>query len=128
MSGDDPVRAEHAFDGTEDRFTALAAGRIQRHVQVLARVRQRRAARLLEQSVCLLVAELERLLQGRHFLLGRVAQGEPEQLVVGEPFECGPPVLDSLGLSLVEEEDREHLPVVPETAAFPCPVGAVPLA
>ena len=74
--------------GTEDRFTTLAAGRVQRHMQVLACVHQRRLARLLEQSVCLLVAEFERLLHRRHFLLGRVAQRDPEQRVVGEPLDC----------------------------------------
>jgi hypothetical protein len=86
LSGDDPVPAEHAFDGNKVRFSPLAAGRVQGHVQTLARVRQRRAARRLEQPVCVLVAELERLLQGRHLLLGRSSQGEPEQLAVGEPF------------------------------------------
>ena len=121
MSGDDPVPAERAFEGSEDGLTLLDAGRVQRHVHTLARVRQRRAAGLLEQPLRVLVAELERLLQSRHLLLGRVSQGEPEQLVVGEPFECGPPVLDLLGLSLVEQEDREHLPLFPEAAAFPCP-------
>jgi len=39
--------------------------------------------------------------------------GEPEQLVVGEPFERGSPVLDVLGLSLVEQERPEHVPCFP---------------
>ena len=118
MSGDDPARAEHALDGTEDRFTILAAGRVQRHMQMLACVNQRRAARLLEQSVCLLVAEFERLLHGRHFLLARVEQRDPEQRVVGEPVECGSQVLLSPGLSFVENEDREHPQVVPDGDCF----------
>ena len=109
MSCHDPVRAEHAFDGTQDRFTPLAAGHVQRHMQMLACVHQRRAARLLEKSLCLLVAEFERLLHGRNLLLGRVAQCEPEQRVVGEPVECGRQVLFSPGLSFVEHEEREHL-------------------
>ena len=69
MSGNDPARADHALDRTKDRFTVLAAGCVQRRMHVLARVDQRRSARLLEQPVCLLVAEFERLLHGRHFLL-----------------------------------------------------------
>lgn len=43
-----------------------------------------------------LIAEFERLLQGRHFFLGHVLQGEPEQPVIGKLFECAAPVLDSL--------------------------------
>ena len=121
MSGDDPVPSERAFEGSEDGLTVLEAGGVQRHVHTLARVRKRRSAGLLEQPLCVLVVEFERLLQSRHLLLGRVSQGEPEQLVVGEPFECGPPVLDLLGLSLVEQEDREHVPLFPETAPFPSP-------
>ena len=82
MSGDDPVRAERAFDGSKDRFTLVDVGRVQRHVHTLACVRQRGAAGLLEQPPRGFVAELERLLQSRHLLLGRVSQGEPEQLVL----------------------------------------------
>ena len=126
MSCHDPVGAEHAFDGAEDRFTPLAAGDVQRHVQVLACVHQGGATRLLEQSLCLLVAELERLLHGRDLVLVRVAQCEPEQRIVGEPVECGRQVLLAPGLSFVEHEEREHLPWVPETAAFPCPIGGLP--
>ena len=127
MSRDDPVRAEHAFDGTEDRFAFLAAGHVQRHMHVLACVHQRSAARLLDQPVCLLVAELEHLLHSRDFLLGRVAQCEPEQRVVGEPVACGSQVLVLPGLSFVEHEDSEHLSLFPEIAAFPCP-AVVPVA
>jgi hypothetical protein len=90
-------------------------------VHTLARVRKRRSAGLLEQPLRVLVVELKRLLQSRHLVLGRVSHGEPEQLVVGEPLERGSPVLDLLGLLLIEQEDREHLPLFPETGAFPCP-------
>ena len=62
MSGDDPVRAERAFDGSKDRFTFVDVGRVQRHVHTLACVRQRGAAGLLEQPLRGFVAELERLL------------------------------------------------------------------
>ena len=73
VSCHDPVGAEHALDGTEDGLAPLAAGHIQRHMHVLARVHQGSAGRLLEQSACLLVAELQHLLHGRDLLLGRVA-------------------------------------------------------
>jgi hypothetical protein len=120
MSGDDPVPSERALDGSEDGLTVLDAGRVQRHVHTLARVRQRRAAGLFEEPLRVRVAELERLLHSRHLVLGRVSEGEPEQLVVGEALERGSPVLDLLGLSLVEQEHRQHVPLFPETATFPC--------
>lgn len=80
-------------------------------MHALARVRQSRAAGLLEEPLRVLAAELERLPQRRHLDLGRVSQGEPEQLVVGEALERALPVLDLLGLSLVEQEYREHVPL-----------------
>ncbi len=92
-------------------------------MHTLACVHQRRLARRFEQSVCLLVAEFESLLHRRHLLLGRVAQSEPEQRAFLKPVECGPHVLDLPGLSFVEHKDREHLPLFPESAAFPCPWG-----
>ena len=80
-------------------------------MHALARVRQSRAAGLLEEPLRVLAAELERLPQSRHLGLGRVSQGEPEQLVVGEALERALPVLDLLGLSLVEQEYRQHVPL-----------------
>ena len=120
MSGDDPVPAQRAFEGSEDGLTLLDSGGVQRHVHTIARVRKRRSSGLLEQPLRVLVAELERLLQSHHLVLGRVSQGEPEQLVVGETLERGSPVLDLLGLSLVEQEHGKHVPLFPETAAFHC--------
>jgi len=102
MSRDNPVPAKRAFDGSKDRLTLLDARRVQRYVHATARVRQRRAAGLLKQPSRVLLTELELLLQSRHVLLGRVSQSEPEQLVVGEPFECGPPVLHLLGFAFAE--------------------------
>jgi hypothetical protein len=120
MSGNDPVPAERAFEGSEDGLTVLDAGGVQRHMHTLARVRKRRSAGLLEEPLRILVVELERLLQSRHLVLGRVSQGEPEQLVVGEALQRCSPVLDLLGLALVEPEHREHVLLFPETATFPC--------
>jgi hypothetical protein len=121
LSGDDPVRAEHAFEGSEGGLPVLDAGGVERHVHPLARVHKRRSPGLLEQSLCVLGVELERLLQSRHLVLGRVSQGEPKQLVVGEPLERGSPVLDLLGLSLVKQERREHVPCFPRPLRFPVP-------
>ena len=120
MRGDDPVRAERTFKGSEDGLTVVDAGGVQRHMHPLARVHERRSAGLLEQPLCILLVEVQRFLQSRHLALGRVSQGEPEQLVVGELLERATPVLDLLGLSLVEQEDREHPPLFPEPSPFPC--------
>ena len=118
MSGDDPVPAQRAFEGSEDGLTLLDSGGVQRHVHTIARVRKRRSSGLLEQPLRVLVAELERVLQSHHLVLGRVSQGEPEQLVVGDTFERGSPVLDLLRLSLVEQERHEHMSRVSRESGF----------
>jgi hypothetical protein len=55
-----------------------------------------------------------------HLVLGRVSEGEPEQLVVGEALERGLASPRLARLSLVEQELREHVPLFPGDRAFPC--------
>jgi len=89
-------------------------------VHALARVRQSRAAGLLEEPLRVLAAELERLPQSRHLGLGRVSQGEPEQLVVGEALERA---LQSSTCSDSRSSNRNTVSTsrcFPETATFPC--------
>jgi hypothetical protein len=91
---------------------------------VLARVHERCVARLLEQSLRLLVGETERLLYRLDFLLSRVTQGDPKHRLVVEFSERRWQVLHSPRLFFPEQEDGEHLPTFHRPWRFPvqcCP-------
>ena len=58
-----------------------------------------------------------------HFFFRWIVQGQPEQLFLIEPLKRGPPILDLLGLLLVEHETCKHLPSFQRRLRFPLSVG-----
>ena len=92
-------------------------------MHALALVGHGGAPRRLAQPLRVLVAEFEPLLQRRHFFLRRLVHCEPQKLPVIEPLKRGPPILDLLGLLLVEYETCEHLPSFQRRLRFPLSVG-----